>query len=126
MVPEVRTKTVYKTRFRDVPKKRTESYWINVQEKRNRVVMTRVPKTVTRDHIRSYTVHVPYQVQVTVPRQVCRMVLRKVTIPLQECCDQCSQSFTDLHDASGAYLQYGAQQIGRAWNWVNEPNGESR
>lgn len=118
MVPETRTKTVYKTRYRDVPKIRTEVYWENVPETRYRTRLVQVPRQVARENVRRFTVKVPYQVMVCIPHKICRMVPRQITIPIETCCDQCSQNFTELHEASGAYLNYGIEQIGKVFNWV--------
>ena len=108
-VPEVLTRTVYKTRYRDVPQTRTEVYWVQVPETRYRVTMQRVPRQVAREHLQTYTVQIPYQVQVSVPVQVCRMVTRTITVPVETCCDQCLQQFGQLREVSSAYLKYSAE-----------------
>lgn len=125
MVPEVRTRTVYKTQYRDVPVIRTEVYWEDVPETRYRTVMVPVPRRVARENVRVYSVKIPYQVRVTVPKRICRMVPKTITVPVVQCCEQCAQNFGELHDASEAYLNYGAHRLGEAWDrWLlNEDPG---
>jgi len=115
-VAEVRTKTVYKTRYRDVPVNRTETYWENVPETRYKTTLVKVPRQIQRDHVRAYTVQIPYQVRVCVPFKFCRMVPKTILIPIETCCDQCSQHFDQLHSVSGAYLNYGIHHMGQAWD----------
>lgn len=118
--PEVRTRTVQKTRYRDVPQLRTEVYWENVPETRYRTRMVRVPRQVARETVKTYSVNIPYQVSVRVPVQVCRMVPKTITIPVEDCCSNCGGSFDQLHEASDAYIQYGVQcldEYRRKWRF---------
>ena len=118
-VPMVQTRNVQKTRYRDVPQTRTEVYWENVPETRYRTRMVRVPRQVARETKQTYTVNIPYQVTVCVPVQVCKMVTKTITVPVEECCPKCGEQFKQLHDATGAYLQWGGQHLDSAYRrWL--------
>ena len=115
MVPETKTRTVFKTKYRDVPVTRTETYWENVPQTRYRTFLVKVPRQVQREHVRAYTVKIPYQVQRCVPQHFCRMVPRTITIPIEPCCETCAPAFEELHEVSGAYLNYGMRRLGGFW-----------
>ncbi|MFT5300425.1 MAG: hypothetical protein ACI814_001202, partial [Mariniblastus sp.] len=103
------------------PQIRTETYWVNVPESRQRVVMKRVPFKIARQHVLTYTVNIPYQVRISVPQRFCRMVPKQITIPVEPVCDECSQNFPQLHGVSRSYLQYGTNQAGQAWDRLINP-----
>ncbi|MDG1874405.1 MAG: hypothetical protein P8J27_10875 [Mariniblastus sp.] len=120
MVPEVRTRKIFKTKYRDVPVMRSEVYWENVPETRNRIRWVKVPRKIQREHVRDYTVQIPYQVRVAVPFKTCRMVPKTISVPVEPVCQNCVQNFGPLHSVSAAYLDYGVEQVGQGIQQVGE------
>ena len=116
--PEIQTKTVYDKLMRDVPVFYSELYWENVTKVLKKTVFKPVTRTIKRPSIRRYKVLEPYNVKVKVPQRVSRLVPKKITIPVQSCCEQCCTEFTELTDACGAYITYGLHQARR---WINDP-----
>ncbi len=114
--PEVLTKTVYDTLYRDVPVFKSELYWENVPKVLKKTVFKPVTRTIKRPAMRRYKVLEPYHVKVKVPQRAVRMVPRKITIPVEECCQECCTEFSDLTDACGAYIGYGLHHVRR---WIN-------
>lgn len=114
--PELMTKTVFDTLYRDVPVFKSELYWENVTKVLKKTVLKPVTRTIKRPSIRRYKVMEPYTVKVKVPQRAVRMVPRQITIPVEECCEECCTEFSELTDACGAYITYGLHHVHR---WIN-------
>ena len=114
--PELMTKTVYDTLYRDVPVFKSELYWENVTKILKKTVLKPVTRVIKRPAIRRHKVLEPYNVKVKVPQRAVRMVPRQITIPVEECCEECCTEFTELTDACGAYISYGLHHVRR---WIN-------
>lgn len=99
-----------------MPVFKSELYWENVTKILKKTVLKPVTRVIKRPAIRRHKVLEPYNVKVKVPQRAVRMVPRQITIPVEECCEECCTEFTELTDACGAYISYGLHHVRR---WIN-------
>jgi len=91
--PETRTRTVTLCEYVPEQQSREVQYTVCVPEQRVSSHQVTEYRCVPEQKTSTYTVMVPYQEQQEVQVQVCRMVEKTITVPVQTSCDTgCTRS----------------------------------
>ena len=126
--PQERTHTVFKSMFKQVPVENTYSYTISVPQPRTRTVYRLQAYNVPETHTEQYCVTVPFQITVKRPYRVCKMIPRKIVVPVScpVCPDVAALEGKAAEPGLQASLSQYADRVRRGWNWLASINQSSR
>lgn len=88
--PEVRTRNIRVCEYVNERRERDVPYTVCVPVKKSRVVNVTTYRSVPEEKVENYVVAVPHMVEKEVPVTVCRMVEKKITVPVYPCGQPCA------------------------------------